>query len=55
MHKPLLSLIGNTPLAEIPFNTPATLYAKLEYLNPGGSVKDRTALYMIENAEKSDF
>jgi cystathionine beta-synthase len=53
MHKHLLSLIGNTPLAEIPFNTPATLYAKLEYLNPGGSVKDRTALYMIENAEKS--
>lgn len=53
MHKHLLSLIGNTPLASIPFNTPATLYAKLEYLNPGGSVKDRTALYMIENAEKS--
>ena len=53
MHKHLLSLIGNTPLARVPFNTPATLYAKLEYLNPGGSVKDRTALYMIEDAEKS--
>jgi cystathionine beta-synthase len=52
MHKHLLDTIGNTPLARVSFNTPATLYAKLEYLNPGGSVKDRTALYMIENAEK---
>lgn len=53
MHQHLLDTIGNTPLARIPFNTPATLYAKLEYLNPGGSVKDRTALYMVEQAEKS--
>ncbi|HSC25257.1 MAG TPA: cysteine synthase family protein [Candidatus Babeliales bacterium] len=53
MHKHLLSTIGNTPLTCIPFTTSATLYAKLEYLNPGGSVKDRTALYMIEDAEKS--
>jgi len=45
--------IGNTPLIRIPFNTPAQIYAKLEYLNPGGSIKDRSALYMIEQAEKS--
>jgi cystathionine beta-synthase len=53
MHKHLLSTIGNTPLARLPFNTPATLYAKLEYLNPGGSIKDRSALYMVEHAEKT--
>ncbi|HLW72851.1 MAG TPA: cysteine synthase family protein [Candidatus Babeliales bacterium] len=53
MHQHLLDAIGNTPLARVPFNTPATVYAKLEYLNPGGSIKDRTALYMIEYAEKT--
>lgn len=53
MHNNLLSTIGNTPLARLPFNTPATLYAKLEYLNPGGSIKDRSALYMVEQAEKT--
>ena len=52
MHKSLLNAIGNTPLVHINFDTPATVYAKLEYLNPGGSVKDRSALYMIEYAEK---
>ena len=49
----LLSTIGNTPLATLPFDSPATIVAKLEYLNPGGSVKDRTALHMVEQAEKS--
>jgi len=53
MHNNLLSTIGNTHLARVPFNTPATLYAKLEYLNPGGSIKDRSALYMVEHAEKN--
>lgn len=53
MHHDLLSAIGNTPLVRVPFNTPATLYAKLEYLNPGGSIKDRSALYMVEQAEKT--
>jgi cystathionine beta-synthase len=53
MHKHLLDTIGNTPLARIPFATPATLYAKLEYLNPGGSIKDRSALFMVEHAEKA--
>jgi cystathionine beta-synthase len=48
----ILQVIGNTPLARIPFDTPGAIYAKLEYLNPSGSVKDRSALYMIEQAEK---
>lgn len=53
MHNHLFSAIGNTPLVRLPFDTPATLYAKLEYLNPGGSIKDRSALFMIEHAEKT--
>ena len=53
MHHHLLDTIGNTPLARVPFDTPATVYAKLEYLNPGGSIKDRSALFMIEHAEKN--
>ncbi|MBA3751373.1 cysteine synthase family protein [Candidatus Dependentiae bacterium] len=53
LHKNLLSAIGNTPLVKVNFESPSTLYAKLEYLNPGGSVKDRSALYMIEEAEKN--
>lgn len=52
MHTNLLTAIGNTPLVKVNFNTPAQVYAKLEYLNPGGSVKDRSALFMIEHAEK---
>lgn len=54
----ILDLIGHTPLMELTnFNKssslPATVLAKLEYLNPAGSVKDRAALYMIEAAERS--
>lgn len=55
MRKPthnLLDAIGNTPLVEIPFKTKAQIFAKLEYLNPGGSIKDRSALFMIEEAER---
>ncbi len=48
----LLDSIGNTPLVRIPFDTPARVYAKLEYLNPGGSIKDRAAKFMIEKAER---
>ena len=51
-YKTILETIGNTPLALLPMPSPATILAKLEYLNPGGSVKDRSALYMIEQAEK---
>ncbi len=52
MFNSLLDAIGNTPLVKLNFDSPAQIYAKLEYLNPGGAVKDRSALYMIETAEK---
>ncbi len=52
MNQHMLDTIGNTPLVKIPWDTPAPVYAKLEYFNPGGSVKDRPALYIIEDAEK---
>lgn len=47
--KSLLDIIGHTPMLEIQ----PGLLLKLERFNPGGSVKDRTALAMIEDAEKS--
>ena len=56
MRKPtynLLDAIGNTPLVKIPLDSSAEIFAKLEYLNPGGSIKDRSALFMIEEAEKN--
>lgn len=53
LHSHLLNAIGNTPLVKLLFDTDAAIYAKLEYLNPGGSVKDRSAKYMIEDAERS--
>jgi len=49
-----LSAIGNTPLVQlqnIGKNYKFNIYAKLEFTNPGGSVKDRNAKYMIEKAE----
>jgi len=52
----MLSAIGNTPIAELRRINPnprVRLLAKLEYCNPGGSVKDRPALYMITCAEKA--
>lgn len=57
IRKKLTELIGNTPLLELSgiekrYNLEATLIAKLEYFNPGGSVKDRVALSMIEDAER---
>ena len=51
----LLDLIGNTPLVRldrIGRNLPGQLLAKLEFLNPGGSVKDRPALTMVVAAER---
>jgi cysteinyl-tRNA synthetase len=52
----ILGCIGNTPLVRINRLNPnprVTVYAKLEMKNPGGSIKDRAALSMIEAAEKS--
>src|SRR5688572_33286063 len=51
----LVDLVGNTPLVRMKrfsAGVPPTLLAKVEYLNPGGSVKDRIGLAMIEAAEK---
>ncbi|MDR2205952.1 MAG: cysteine synthase family protein [Flavobacteriaceae bacterium] len=51
----ILGLIGNTPLVKLNKVTkeiPATVYAKLEFYNPGQSTKDRIALHIIESAEK---
>ncbi|GAA1404273.1 putative cystathionine beta-synthase [Glutamicibacter uratoxydans] len=52
----VLDLIGNTPLVKLNRVTEgikATVLVKLEYLNPGGSIKDRIALKMVERAEAS--
>ncbi|HEY3009142.1 MAG TPA: cystathionine beta-synthase [Micromonosporaceae bacterium] len=52
----VVELIGNTPLVRLRSVTAgitATVLAKVEYFNPGGSVKDRIALRMVEEAEKS--
>ena len=52
----IIDAIGNTPIIEIKNLNPVKgvkIFAKLEYMNPGGSVKDRAALYMIEEAQKS--
>ena len=56
--KQLTDLVGHTPLLELSnFNRDkklkAIIIAKLEYFNPAGSVKDRIALAMIEDAERS--
>ncbi len=54
-HESIVETIGNTPvvrLSHITAGIKPTFWAKLEYLNPSGSVKDRMALFMIEDAEK---
>lgn len=58
IYHSVAELIGKTPLLELKniekeFNLSAKLLAKLEYLNPCGSVKDRVALAIIDEAEKS--
>lgn len=52
------SLVGNTPIVKLErfmkaYNLSSNVFAKLEFFNPGGSVKDRIALKMIETAEKN--
>lgn len=51
----ILSLVGNTPMLEVTnFDTgPCRLFVKLENQNPGGSIKDRIAVFMIDAAERS--
>ncbi|GAA1689122.1 cystathionine beta-synthase [Fodinicola feengrottensis] len=56
VYDSLVDLVGNTPLVRLSSVTSgisATVLAKVEYFNPGGSVKDRIALRMIEAAEAS--
>lgn len=49
----VLDLIGNTPLISLEATTGLQIYAKAEFFNPGGSIKDRIALNMLEEAERS--
>ncbi len=52
----VVQTVGNTPLVKlnkVARHTRATIWGKLEYLNPGGSVKDRVAFQIVEDAEKS--
>ncbi|MFG1700890.1 cystathionine beta-synthase [Nonomuraea sp. NPDC049309] len=56
VYDSLVDLMGNTPLVrlhKVNAGVPAQVLAKVEYFNPGGSVKDRIAVRMIEAAEKS--
>ncbi|WP_030451944.1 cystathionine beta-synthase [Herbidospora cretacea] len=56
VHDSLIELMGNTPLVrlrKVTAGAPAQVLAKVEYFNPGGSVKDRIALRMVEAAERS--
>lgn len=56
MHDSLIELVGNTPMVRMTALTAGlapTVLAKAEYFNPGGSVKDRIALRMVEDAESN--
>ena len=55
IKKDLINTIGNTPLIRIKSyseETGCNILGKAEFLNPGGSVKDRAASYIIKNAEE---
>ena len=57
MYESMLNMVGNTPMLRLlrieeAFGLKSRVYAKLESFNPGGSVKDRIALSMIEDAEQ---
>lgn len=56
VHRNILETIGHTPLVrlnQVVFGkVSANIYAKIEFFNPAGSIKDRIGLSMIENAEK---
>lgn len=48
----VLDLIGHTPMVKLEKMTGLNIYAKAEFLNPGGSIKDRVAKFMLEEAER---
>jgi cystathionine beta-synthase len=55
LYENILKVIGNTPIVRLNRVTEgggANFYAKLEYMNPGGSIKDRIGWYLVEDAEK---
>jgi len=55
VHKSSISAIGNTPLIKLKWASEASgsnIYGKAEFMNPGASVKDRAALFIIKDAEK---
>ncbi len=55
IYDTILDVIGNTPMVKLRRIVPqgaADVFAKLEFLNPGGSIKDRMARYIIEDAER---
>lgn len=51
--KNVIDMIGNTPIVSLEQTTGLNIYAKAEFLNPGGSIKDRVAKNMVEQAEKA--
>jgi cystathionine beta-synthase len=56
VHSTILSAMGHTPLVrlnKLVGPNDATVYAKCEFMNPGGSIKDRMALHIIEKAERA--
>ena len=48
----VLEMISSTPMINVGKMTNVNIFAKAEFLNPGGSIKDRVALYIIEEAER---
>ena len=49
----VLEAVGNTPLLRLKKLSSGNVFAKAEFLNPGGSIKDRVAKHIIESAEKN--
>lgn len=53
IHEDIVAAIGNTPLVRLSrLHQPGNLVAKIEYMNPGGSIKERIAVTMIDQAER---
>jgi cystathionine beta-synthase len=56
IHDDIVAAIGNTPLVRLRrLHPPGNLVAKIEYMNPGGSIKDRIGLSMIQRAERKGW
>jgi cysteine synthase len=51
-YRSILETIGNTPLVQLKKMSSGNVYAKAEFLNPGGSIKDRVARHILESAER---